>query len=79
MFPHIGGWTDVARTTRANVRLGAVLAFVAGALGFKYAGKYGGYGSTASLAVLLPVLLGVLTFRPVLEDLRRMARQRREA
>ena len=63
------------RTTRANVRLGAVLALVAGALGFKYAGKYGGYGSTAPLAMLLCVL----TFRPVLEDLRGMARQRREA
>ena len=43
MFPSIRGWTDVQRTPRANVRLGAVLAFVAGAAnagGFLAVGQY---------------------------------------
>ena len=43
MFPSIRGWTDVERTPRANVRLGAVLAFVAGAAnagGFLAVGQY---------------------------------------
>ena len=43
MFPSIRGWTDVERTPRANVRLGTVLAFVAGAAnagGFLAVGQY---------------------------------------
>src|SRR5690606_30079878 len=43
MFPFTRGWTDVARTTQANVRLGAFLAFVAGATnagGFLAVGQY---------------------------------------
>ena len=43
MFPLIRGWTDVNRSTRTNVRLGAVLALVAGAAnagGFLAVGQY---------------------------------------
>ncbi|MBX9612950.1 MAG: DUF1275 domain-containing protein [Burkholderiales bacterium] len=43
MFAFIRGWADVDRTTKANVRLGAVLAFVAGAAnagGFLAVGQY---------------------------------------
>jgi uncharacterized membrane protein YoaK (UPF0700 family) len=43
MFAFIRGWTDVDRTTQANVRLGAFLAFVAGAAnagGFLAVGQY---------------------------------------
>ncbi len=43
MFSFIRGWTDIARTSRANVRLGAFLAFVAGAAnagGFLAVGQY---------------------------------------
>ena len=31
MFPLIHGWTDVQRSPEANLRLGLVLTFVAGA------------------------------------------------
>jgi uncharacterized membrane protein YoaK (UPF0700 family) len=43
MLPYIRGWTDVARTNQANVRLGTFLAFVAGATnagGFLAVGQY---------------------------------------
>ncbi|HXE22106.1 MAG TPA: YoaK family protein [Rhodoferax sp.] len=43
MFPLIRGWADVVRTPRTNVRLGAVLALVAGAAnagGFLAVGQY---------------------------------------
>ena len=43
MFALIRGWTDVDRTTRADVRLGAFLALVAGAInagGFLAVGQY---------------------------------------
>ena len=43
MFAFIRGWTDVDRTTQANVRLGAALSFVAGATnagGFLAVGQY---------------------------------------
>ena len=43
MFPSIRGWTDVERTPRVNVKLGVVLAFVAGAAnagGFLAVGQY---------------------------------------
>lgn len=43
MFPLIRGWTDVVRTPRTNVRLGAVLALVAGAAnagGFLAVGQF---------------------------------------
>ncbi len=67
MFPFIRGWTDVARTTRANVRLGAVLAFVAGAAnagGFLAVGQYtshmtGVVSSVADNLVLGNVVLAV--------------------
>ena len=43
MLPIIRGWTDVRRTPQSNLRLGAVLAFVAGATnagGFLAVGQY---------------------------------------
>jgi uncharacterized membrane protein YoaK (UPF0700 family) len=43
MFAFIRGWTHVDRTTRANIRLGAFLAFVAGAInagGLLAVGRY---------------------------------------
>ena len=43
MFALIRGWTDVERTTQANIKLGAVLSFVAGAAnagGFLAVGQY---------------------------------------
>lgn len=55
MLPWIRGWSDVDRTTRANVRLGALLAFVAGAAnagGFLAVGQYTSHmtGVVSSLA-----------------------------
>ena len=55
MLPWIRGWTDVDRTARANVRLGALLAFVAGATtagGFLAVGQYTSHmtGIVSSLA-----------------------------
>ena len=43
MFPLIRGWTDVQRSPEANLRLGLVLSFVAGATnagGFLAVGRY---------------------------------------
>ena len=43
MFPLIRGWTDVQRSPEANLRLGLVLTFVAGATnagGFLAVGSY---------------------------------------
>ena len=43
MLPFIRGWTDVQRTPQSNLRLGATLAFVAGATnagGFLAVGQY---------------------------------------
>ena len=43
MFPLIRGWTDVQRSPKANLRLGLVLSFVAGATnagGFLAVGRY---------------------------------------
>jgi uncharacterized membrane protein YoaK (UPF0700 family) len=43
MFPGLRGWTDLRRTPQRNLRLGAVLAFVAGAAnagGFLAVGQY---------------------------------------
>jgi uncharacterized membrane protein YoaK (UPF0700 family) len=43
MFPFIHGWTSVQRSTQANMRLGVVLSFVAGATnagGFLAVGRY---------------------------------------
>jgi uncharacterized membrane protein YoaK (UPF0700 family) len=43
MFPLIQGWTSIARSTHANIKLGAVLSFVAGATnagGFLAVGRY---------------------------------------
>lgn len=64
MFAFIRGWTDVDRTTQANVRLGAFLAFVAGATnagGFLAVGQYTSHmtGQLSSLADNL--VLGRLT------------------
>ena len=55
MFAFIRGWTDVDRTTQANVRLGAFLAFVAGAVnagGFLAVGQHTSHmsGMLASVA-----------------------------
>ena len=55
MLPFIRGWSDVERTTKANVRLGALLAFVAGATnagGFLAVGQYTSHmtGVVSSLA-----------------------------
>lgn len=55
MLPWIRGWTDVDRTAGANVRLGALLAFVAGAAnagGFLAVGQYTSHmtGVVSSLA-----------------------------
>lgn len=64
MFPAIRGWTDVERNPRVNVRLGAVLSFVAGATnagGFLAVGQYTSHmtGILSSLADNL--VLGQLT------------------
>ena len=43
MLPLVRGWTDVRRTPQSNLRLGAALAFVAGAAnagGFLAVGQY---------------------------------------
>ena len=55
MFPLIRGWTDVQRSPEANLRLGLVLSFVAGATnagGFLAVGRYTSHmtGIVSSLA-----------------------------
>jgi uncharacterized membrane protein YoaK (UPF0700 family) len=64
MFAFIRGWTDVDRTTQANVRLGAFLAFVAGAAnagGFLAVGQYTSHMSGLLSSIADHVVLGQLT------------------
>jgi uncharacterized membrane protein YoaK (UPF0700 family) len=61
MFPFIRGWTEVDRTTQANVRLGAFLAFVAGAAnagGFLAVGQYTSHMSGLVSSVADNLVLG---------------------
>ncbi|QJW83733.1 DUF1275 domain-containing protein [Ramlibacter terrae] len=61
MFAFIRGWTDVDRTTRANVRLGAFLALVAGATnagGFLAVGQYTSHMTGLLSAVADQLVLG---------------------
>jgi uncharacterized membrane protein YoaK (UPF0700 family) len=63
MFAFIRGWTDVDRSTRANVRLGAVLAFVAGAAnagGFLAVGQYTSHMTGMLSSVADHIVLGHL-------------------
>ena len=76
MLPVIRGWTDVQRTPQSNLRLGAVLAFVAGATnagGFLAVGQYTSHmtGLVSAMAdnivlghtsVVLAALAALLTF-----------------
>ena len=64
MFPAIRGWTDVERSARANVRLGAVLSFVAGAAnagGFLAVGQYTSHMTGILSSVADNLVLGQLT------------------
>lgn len=63
MFPFIRGWTEVGRTTQANIRLGAFLAFVAGAAnagGFLAVGQYTSHMSGLVSAIADNLVLGRL-------------------
>jgi uncharacterized membrane protein YoaK (UPF0700 family) len=63
MFAFIRGWTDVDRTTQANVRLGAFLAFVAGATnagGFLAVGQYTSHMTGLVSSVADSLVLGKL-------------------
>ncbi len=64
MFPLIRGWVDVARTARANTRLGATLSFVAGAAnagGFLAVGQYTSHMTGVVSAVADNLVLGNVT------------------
>ena len=64
MFAFIRGWTDVDRTTQANVRLGAFLAFVAGATnagGFLAVGQYTSHMTGLMSSIADNLVLGRLT------------------
>lgn len=64
MFAFIRGWADVDRTTQANVRLGAFLAFVAGATnagGFLAVGQYTSHMSGMLSSIADHLVLGKLT------------------
>lgn len=64
MFAFIRGWADVDRTTQANVRLGAFLAFVAGATnagGFLAVGQYTSHMSGMLSSIADNLVLGQLT------------------
>jgi len=64
MFAFIRGWTDVDRTTQANVRLGAALSFVAGATnagGFLAAGQYTSHMTGVLSSVADNLVLGQIT------------------
>ena len=63
MFPLIHGWTDVQRSPGANLRLGLVLAFVAGATnagGFLAVGRYTSHMTGIVSSVADDVVLGHL-------------------
>ena len=64
MFAFIRGWADVDRTTRANVRLGAFLAFVAGATnagGLLAVGQYTSHMSGMLSSIADNLVLGRVT------------------
>ena len=64
MFAFIRGWADVDRSTQANVRLGAFLAFVAGATnagGFLAVGQYTSHMSGMLSSIADNLVLGQLT------------------
>ncbi|MDE2604834.1 MAG: DUF1275 domain-containing protein [Burkholderiales bacterium] len=64
MFAFIRGWADVDRTTQANVRLGAFLAFVAGATnagGFLAVGQYTSHMTGLLSSVADNLVLGRFT------------------
>lgn len=64
MFAFIRGWADVDRSTQANVRLGAFLAFVAGATnagGFLAVGQYTSHMTGLLSSVADNLVLGQLT------------------
>ncbi len=61
MIPFIRGWTDVKRTARANVGLGASLSFVAGATnagGFLAVGQYTSHMTGVVSAIADNLVLG---------------------
>lgn len=61
MFPLIRGWTSVVRSSQANVRLGAVLSFVAGAAnagGFLAVGRYTSHMTGVVSSVADDIVLG---------------------
>ena len=61
MIPFIRGWTDVKRTPRANVGLGACLSFVAGATnagGFLAVGQYTSHMTGVVSAIADNLVLG---------------------
>ncbi len=63
MIPLIRGWTSVQRTARANIRLGATLAFVAGATnagGFLAVGQYTSHMTGLVSAIADDLVLGQL-------------------
>lgn len=64
MFAFVRGWTDVDRTTQANLRLGAFLAFVAGATnagGFLAVGQYTSHMTGLLSSIADNLVLGRLT------------------
>jgi uncharacterized membrane protein YoaK (UPF0700 family) len=64
MFPLIHGWTDVQRSPSANLRLGLVLTFVAGATnagGFLAVGSYTSHMTGIVSAVADDLVLGNIT------------------
>ncbi|HSV34649.1 MAG TPA: YoaK family protein [Ramlibacter sp.] len=64
MFAFIRGWTDVDRTTQTNVRLGAVLSFIAGAAnagGFLAVGQYTSHMTGVLSSIADNLVLGQLT------------------
>jgi uncharacterized membrane protein YoaK (UPF0700 family) len=64
MFAFIRGWTDIDRSTQANVRLGAFLAFVAGATnagGFLAVGQYTSHMTGLLSSIADSLVLGQLT------------------
>jgi uncharacterized membrane protein YoaK (UPF0700 family) len=64
MFPLIRGWTDVQRSPEANLRLGLVLSFVAGATnagGFLAVGRYTSHMTGIVSSMADDLVLGNLT------------------
>ena len=64
MLPFLRGWADVDRTTQSNIRLGAFLAFVAGAAnagGFLAVGQYTSHMTGLLSSIADNLVLGRLT------------------